>query len=491
MASESCSKCPHVISIGEYTLCDIEKKREFYKCDDCLWEGPNLWLCLHKDCLRVGCGELQNDHSTKHNQLMPSHSLHLNLSTMRVWCYICEQEVFLDNNEPVVGWLGRNIITANSMSNYTMRNIRPSNGCIGNSGGMICDSDLSDSDDSRDDNSKPRGLTGLQNIGNTCYMNSALQALSNTPPLTQFFLDCSGSVTRAEKKPPGLSRNYLRLIHEMWHKRRPGYVVPSGILYGIRNVHPMFRGYQQHDTQEFLRCFMDQLHEELKEPVVERPGMDGKHQKIGDDSCGPFEDVTDEDGEDDDESREEEVEGVKNGGGNGRGMRGDSLVLGDGSTRGEASSQSEGEEYETCDSGVSEQSSLSDEGERHRGGGGPLDCKHKLSRSPSPPTSERARSKLTAATHCQSVKGTAQGSPTRSSKKKQLKYRSIISDVFDGKVLSSVQCLTCDRISTRVETFQDLSLPIPSRDHIHMLHQGSLTPQKGVSACTDVYGGNQ
>jgi hypothetical protein len=50
-----------------------------------------------------------------------------------------------------------------------------------------------------------------------------------------------------------------------------------------------------------------------------------------------------------------------------------------------------------------------------------------------------------------------------------------------------------EQISTRVETFQDLSLPIPSRDHVHMLHQGTLTPQQkgGLSACSDVYSGDQ
>jgi len=38
------------------------------------------------------------------------------------------------------------------------------------------------------------GMTGLKNLGNTCYMNAILQCMSATTPLARYFLSMSRSV---------------------------------------------------------------------------------------------------------------------------------------------------------------------------------------------------------------------------------------------------------------------------------------------------------
>lgn len=64
-------------------------------------------------------------------------------------------------------------------------------------------------------------------------------------------------------------------------------------------------------------------------------------------------------------------------------------------------------------------------------------------------------------------------------------YRSIVTDVFDGRLLSSVECLTCGYISRTKENFQDLSLPIPTADQLERLNAAPSQSQEAIKGDDD------
>jgi ubiquitin carboxyl-terminal hydrolase 4/11/15 len=64
------------------------------------------------------------------------------------------------------------------------------------------------------------GLCGLSNLGNTCFMNSALQCMSNTPPLTEYLLSGRYESEINESNPLGMrgemAKAFAELIKQMW-----------------------------------------------------------------------------------------------------------------------------------------------------------------------------------------------------------------------------------------------------------------------------------
>ncbi|XP_061184223.1 ubiquitin carboxyl-terminal hydrolase 20-like [Saccostrea echinata] len=490
------STCPHVKVVDSVTWEELRRKQQdCTTCVTCKVNTSNLWLCLVGSCQYVGCGESYSDHSSTHTEEF-QHHLTINLTTLRIWCYCCETEVFPSRNTPSF------IIPENSASVPIKKDCDmledgmsslPSSGSRSNTSRKfgtdsspyrsISAGEESDSE-GEDENMKPRGLTGLQNLGNTCYLNAAIQALSNCPPLTRFFLDCS-SYVRPEKSPM-LSKSYMKLVHEIWHKKRPSYVIPNGVVTGIKVVHPMFRGYSQQDSQEFLRCFMDQIHEELKQPMVASDNEDDEeheknvkihHRQLSRDSNSSSQ-------------SEECYESCDSGLSNGKNSAGISSETGENPNQMPNSIVSDGKTYiqvnnSDQDSGAGDSitSKESDAGSiRQAKQGSRGKDLGDLGKGDTEKGSNRARKY---SENPDSKKSLYSSKATLGPKgnKKNVQYRSVISDIFDGKILSSVQCLTCERISTTKETFQDLSLPIPTKDHLHMIHGHNASSLTKVGAC--------
>ncbi|KAK9816595.1 hypothetical protein WJX72_002470 [[Myrmecia] bisecta] len=131
-----------------------------------------------------------------------------------------------------------------------------------------------------------RGLAGLGNLGNTCFMNSSLQCLAHTLPLMRVFLKeaYKGDINR--ENPLGmkgeLAEAFGGLMEKLW-QGGVSSVKPSAFKQQLARFAPQFQGYAQQDSQELLAFLLDGLHEDLnrikKKPYIEEKDVEGRPDK--------------------------------------------------------------------------------------------------------------------------------------------------------------------------------------------------------------------
>jgi len=124
-------------------------------------------------------------------------------------------------------------------------------------------------------------LIGLNNIGATCFMNSTLQCLSQTPDLTNYFLKVSkrgriinNNLAKENKNSLQLSPIYLKLIQKLWDKNGAKSFSPNEFMNTIEQMNPLFKKGQAGDSKDFIIFILEQIHKELKTKINKKYNVD-------------------------------------------------------------------------------------------------------------------------------------------------------------------------------------------------------------------------
>ena len=113
---------------------------------------------------------------------------------------------------------------------------------------------------------------GLQNIGQTCYMNSTIQCLSNISELSDYLINNNYNINEHP-----LTTAYYNLLCELFfNKENKKYINPKDFKTILGELNSLFEGFQAADSKDLLFFLIERLHTELNK---KRPNNDNNIQK--------------------------------------------------------------------------------------------------------------------------------------------------------------------------------------------------------------------